>query len=248
MLKTIKITSEDILHQVKVSCKITGTIEEIVTCQIIEDAADEAGIKVEIEELQQAADKIRLDQKLDSANDTWTWLEKHSLSLDDFEEIAYTTIISQKLAKHLFKDKVESFFLANKLDYASVVMYEIVLSDEDLVLELFYAIKEGEMSFYDAAHQYIQDVELRRKCGYRGKVSRKDLKPEISATIFGAKPPQLLKPIVTSKGVHLVLVEEIIQPQLDEKLKFEIISDLWNMWLKQQVEQVEVVRDFVSKH
>ncbi|MBR8833140.1 MAG: peptidylprolyl isomerase [Stigonema ocellatum SAG 48.90 = DSM 106950] len=248
MLKTIKITSEDIVHQVKVSGKIPGTIEEIVTRKIIEDAADEAGIKVEIEELQQAADQIRLEQKLSSADDTWAWLEKHSLSVDDFEEIAYTSMISRKLATHMFKDKIEFFFFANQLDYASVVMYEIVLNDEDLAMELFYAIKEGEMSFYDAAHQYIQDVELRRKCGYLGKVSRKDLKPEISATIFAAKPPQLLKPILTSKGVHLVFVEEIIQPQLDEKLKFEIISDLWNTWLKQQVEQVEVVRDFVSQH
>ena len=241
MLKTLKITSEDILHQVKVSCKIPGMIEEIVTCKVIEDAADEAGIKVEIGELQQAADQIRLAQKLDSANDTWTWLEKHSLSLDDFEKIAYTTIISRKLAKHLFKDKVKSYFFANQLDYASVVMYEIVLNDEDLALEIFYVIKEGEMSFYDAAHQYIQDIELRRKCGYRGKVSRKDLKPEISATIFAAKPPQLLKPIVTSKGVHLVLVEEMIQPQLDEKLRQIISANLFSEWLKEQIAEVDVV-------
>jgi hypothetical protein len=47
-------------------------------------------------------------------------------------------------------------------------MYEIVLDDEDLAMELFYGIQEGEMSFYEVAHQYIQDMELRRKGGYRG--------------------------------------------------------------------------------
>lgn len=83
------------------------------------------------------------------------------------------------------------------------------------------------MSFYEVAHQYIQDKELRRKGGYRGIVRRKELKPEISAAVFAAKPPQVLKAIVTSSEVNLILVEEIIQPELDNKLRYQILSDLF---------------------
>jgi parvulin-like peptidyl-prolyl isomerase len=72
-------------------------------------------------------------------------------------------------------------------------------------------------------------------------VRRKELKPEISAAVFAAKPPQILKPIVTSSGVNLILVEEIIQPELDNKLRYQILSDLFAGWLKQQIEQLEVV-------
>ena len=45
--------------------------------------------------------------------------------------------------------------------------------------------------------------------GYRGILQRKDLKPEISAAVFAATPPQILKPIVTSIGAHLILVDEV---------------------------------------
>jgi parvulin-like peptidyl-prolyl isomerase len=107
-------------------------------------------------------------------------------------------------------------------------------------MELFYGIQEGEMSFYEVAHQYIQDTELRRKGGYRGIVRRKELKSEISAAVFAAKPPQVLKPIVTSSGVNLVFVEELIQPQLDKTLAYKIGTDLFSEWLKQQTEQVEL--------
>ena len=158
------------------------------------------------------------------------------------KSFVYINVISGKLAQHLFANKVEAFFVEHQLDYAGVVMYEVVLDDEDLAMELFYGIQEGEMSFYEVAHQHIQDIELRRKGGYRGIVSRKYLKPEISAAVFTANPPQVLKPIVTSKGVHLILVEEIIQPELDHRLRQEIASDLWYEWLKQQIEQVEVVK------
>lgn len=243
MSQSITITNEDILEQVKLSCKIPEIIEQIVSRKIITEAVAEADIKVETEELQKAADQIRLMNQLHSADDTWAWLEKHGLSLDDYEEMVYNNLISGKLVAHLFADKVEPYFFENQLNYTGAVMYEVLLDDEDLAIELFYAIKEGEMSFFDVAHKYIQDKELSRKCGYLGTVQRKDLKPEISAPVFAAESPQLLKPIITSKGVHLIFIEEIIQPELNNLVRLEIMSDLFGVWMKQQVEEVEIVKE-----
>lgn len=212
MLNTITITAEDILKEVKLSCKIPEIVELILTRQIMNKYAEEAGIEVDDQALQATADTLRMVYKIPSAEQTWDWLKTHGLSLDDFEEIAYTSLISGKLAKHLFDNEVEAYFYENKLGYAGVIMYEIVLDDQDLAMELYYTIQEGETSFYDAAHKYIQDIELRRKGGYRGILNRQDLKPEVSAAVFSAHPPQLLKPIISSSGVHLILVEEIIEP------------------------------------
>ena len=241
MLQAIPITDKDIIHQVKVSCKVPEIVKEIVTCKVVEEVVAEAGIKAETDELQQAADQFRFLNQLQSAENTWAWLEKHGLSLDYFEELLYNTVISGKLATHLFADKIEPYFFEHQLDYAGIVMYEVILDDEDLGMELFYAIQENEIGFYEVAHQYIQEQELRRCGGYRGILRRQDLRPEISALVFATKPPQLLKPIVTSLGLHLILVEEIIEPQLDNKLRSQILSDLFADWVKQQIEQVEVV-------
>jgi parvulin-like peptidyl-prolyl isomerase len=244
MSESITITQSDILQQIKLSCKIPELVEQIISRKVIINAAEEVGIKVEIEELQKAADFLRLNNDLTSANDTWKWLEKYGLSIDDFEDIVYTGVVTAKLSQHLFSDQIEPFFFENQLNYAGVVMYEVVFNDEDLAIELFYAVKEGEMSFYDVAHQYIQDVELRRKGGYLGVLNRRDLKPEISAAVFGAKPPQVIKPIITSKGVHLIFVEEIIQPELNDKLRQQIVSDLLLSWIKKQVNQTEINVNF----
>lgn len=219
-------------------------IEQIITRKVITSVAKESGIKVETEELQKAADLFRLMNKLTNAEETWAWLEKYSLSLDDFEEMVNNGVLVGKLSQQLFTDKIEPYFFEHQLDYAGVVMYEVVLDDEDLALELFYAIKEGETSFYDVAHKYIEDKELRRKGGYLGIVRRQDFKPEISAAIFAATPPQILKPIVTSKGLHLIFVEEIIKPQLDNKLRNQILTDLFDEWIKQQIEPVKFVKNF----
>lgn len=248
MTKTLTLSQQEIIHQIKLSCQIPSIAEGIVVRKIITSTAEELGIQVDIEELQKAADQLRVINNLQRADETLVWLKKHCLSVDEFEEIAYISMISSKLAQELFAAKVEPFFLEHHLDYVRVVLYEVALDDEDLVMELFYALTEGEMSFYEITHQYIQDKELRRSGGYRGILYRKDLKPEISAAVFAATPPEILKPIVTSKGVHLILVEELIQPQLDETLRNKILSDLFSDWLKQKLAPIEIEIDLSLKN
>jgi parvulin-like peptidyl-prolyl isomerase len=241
MSKTFSISQEEILHQIKLSSLIPTLVEGIMTRKIIANAAREQGIEVEPVELQQAADSFRVTNGLHSVEKTWLWLQKNGLSLDEFEELISASVISSKLAQHLFAEQVEPFFIDRQLDYTQVVMYEIVLDDEDLALELFYAIAQGEISFSEAARQYIQDIELRRCGGYQGILYRSYLKPEIAVAVFSATPPQLLKPIVTSGGVHLIMVEEFIRPQLNEQLCYKILWELFSQWLKLQLQfEVEI--------
>ncbi|MEN9517905.1 MAG: hypothetical protein RLZZ381_493 [Cyanobacteriota bacterium] len=242
MSETIPVTQEDIFHQVKLSCEIPETIEKIIERKIIISAAEAENIQATKEELQKASDQMRAMSKLKDAEATWVWLKKYGLSLEDFEEIVRISLLSEKLCKHLFGKQVEPYFYERQLDYAYAVIYEIILDDdEDEAIELFYEIQEGDISFYDAAQQYVQDTELRRQGGYRGKVSRSSMKPEVSAAVFAAEPGKLLKPIITADGVYLVLVVEIIQPTLDQKLRQKIMMDLYTDWLKQQMEQVQAI-------
>lgn len=242
MTSTISIDYRDIYHQAKLSCQIPSLIEAIVTRKIVTSTVQEAKISVELEELQQAADGFRLFNQLQNAEETRTWLQKHDLTLDDFEELIYTSLVSDKLAQNLFADKVESYFIEHQLDFTGAVIYEIVLDDENLATEFFYAIEEKETTFYALARQYGKDLESKRKSGYRGFLRRRELKPEISAMVFAVdNTPQLLKPIVTSEGVSLILVEEIILPELNEELRWQITSHLFSEWLKQRIEETEIV-------
>lgn len=246
MSKLLTVSPEDILDHIKLSCQIPSVLEAIATRKIVEDEAKKAGIEIGLEELQQAADNLRLANQLIKAEDTWTWLEKYHLSLDDFEAIAETNLLSAKLANHLFASKVEPFFYAHQLDYVGAVTYEVVLDDEDLALELFYALQEGEISFQEIARQYIENIEIRRAGGYQGIRLRKDFRPEIAAAVFSASPPQILKPITTPKGVHIIAVEEIIKPQLDEQRRLQIMGELFANWLKTQIATMEIVTNLAK--
>ena len=240
MKNILSISPKEIIHHLKISCQVPDVIEGIAIKKIIDDTATRAGIKVSEDELQQEGDRLRFAKKLVKAADTWAWLKRHHLALDEFEELAYNNILWSKVAHHLFSDAVESFFYQNQLDFMAAATYEVVLDDYDLALELFYGIQENELTFPEIAREYIPNPQLRRASGYQGIKRRNDFRPEVAAAVFAAKPPEVLKPVATNKGVYLIWVEEIIQPDLNDELREQIITDLFDDWLQQQIQQMEI--------
>lgn len=236
----LNLTPKDLIHQLRLDCQIPNILSAIASRKIIVSTAASCGIAVEPEEIQQAADNLRVAKKLVKASDTLEWLKKHHLSINEFEELVQTNILAAKLAHHLFAKQVETFFFAHQIDYVAAVTYEVVLDNYNLALELFYALQEGEISFPEIARQYIQIPELRHMWGYQGIRRRVDFHPEIAAAVFACTAPQMLKPIAISSWVYLIWVEEIIHPKLDKQLREKIQQDLFAAWLKQQIEQLEI--------
>jgi parvulin-like peptidyl-prolyl isomerase len=229
------ITTENILEQLKISRKIPEVIEQIFTRRIILAEAERLGIKVEIPELQEAADLFRAKNRLISARITEKWLEMNQLSLDDFETIIHLELLSDKLKQVVLIDKVEQHFYQHQLDFDRVVISEVILANKELATELYYAIREGEISFQDVAAKYITDPELKRKGGYLGQIKRKDLNPGLRSIFSVTTYPQVLKPIATAQGFHLIWLEEKIEATLEPDIYAEIQSQLFTELLREKI-------------
>jgi parvulin-like peptidyl-prolyl isomerase len=230
-----EISERELIYEAKIAGKIPELTQGVLRRKVIAKQVKGAGIDPTVAELQAAADKFRIANQLESAETTQKWLQERFLSVDDFEDIITQDLSYNKLAQHLFGDRVEQMFAQNLLDYSGAIIYEVILEDRNLAMEIFYSLQEGDLSSADVAHQYISVPELRRRGGYIGTVSRRQLRPEISAAVFAATPPQLIEPIVTAVGVHLIQVEEIIQPQLDERLHQQILTEMFDRWLLETI-------------
>jgi parvulin-like peptidyl-prolyl isomerase len=235
------VSATEIVQYLKLSRQISEVLTSLINQKIIAQTAIQQEITIEEQELQIAADRFRYQNNLITSKDTLQWLEKYHLSVPEFEALIRSEYLEQKLAEHLLKDQVEAYFYAHQLDYNQAIIYEIILTDFNLAMELFYGLQSQELSFWELAHQYIEDDDLRRLGGYRGMKTRMQLHPEIAAAVFALSwhdLPQILKPITIDKQVHLIYVEEIIQPELTTSLAKEIRNQLFNNWLTQQRQQV----------
>jgi parvulin-like peptidyl-prolyl isomerase len=229
------ITTENILEQLKISRKIPEIIEQILTRRIVRAEAEKLGIKVEIPELQEAADLFRAKNRLISARITEKWLEINQLSLDEFETIVHLELLSDKLKQVVLKDKVEQHFYQHQLDFDRVVISEVILTNKELATELYYAIREGEISFQDVAIKYITDPELKHKGGYLGQIKRKDLNSGLRSIFSVTSYPQVVKPIATAQGFHLIWLEEKIDAKLEPDIYEEIQSQLFTEFLRENI-------------
>jgi hypothetical protein len=239
-MESLTISKADIIQQLRLTCKLPELIEQVATRKLIFATAEAQDIVTTTEELQLASDRMRLMFGLKDAEITWAWMKANHLSLDDFEEFVQMTLLSTKISEKLFTEQVEAWFAENQINYMAAVLYEVVIDNEDTAWELYYALKDQEITFFEVAQQYVKDKELRRMGGYKGAVQRKSMKVEIAPMVFGAVNGQLLKPVITSQGYHLIYVDEILQPMLDDQTRHQVYADMLQDWSRKCLETIDV--------
>jgi len=229
------IEASEIIELLRRELQLKTFTQKVLQKKVIEKAAQERGLTVTPEEIQVVGDQLRREKRLEKAADTIAWLVDQMISVEDLEAGIRDRLLAQKLAQHLFSKEVEKVFVQNKLQFDQIILYQIVVANQQLAQELFYQIQEGEISFFDAAHLYDIDENRRHLCGCEGKVYRWGLKPDIAVAVFSAQPGEVIRPIETERGYHLFLVEKFLPAELTPQRYQEILHNMFNEWLSNEV-------------
>ena len=227
--------NEEIICLLKQNLEFKEVYQKILSKKVIDQVAEERAITVTVEEIQNQANQQRHEKRLEKAADTLAWLADQMITSDDWEAGIRERLLAQKLAESLFSKDVEKYFIQNRLNFEQVSLYQIIVPYERLARELFYQIEEEEISFYHAAHLYDIDPRRREQCGYEGKLYRWGLKADFAAIVFGSNPGEILSPVKTDQGYHLILVEEFIQAELTPERYQEILQKLFKDWLASEL-------------
>lgn len=234
-LSNVTIDPDEIVGSLKRGIQLKQVSQKILCHRIIEQAAAERDIIVTQDEIQTEADRIRYEMRLEKASDTIAWLTEQMIEPEDWEAGIRDRLLEKKLAESLFANDVEKFFAQNRLDFEQILLYQIIVPYERVAQELFYQIEEGEISFYEAAHLYDIDEGRRRRCGYEGKVYRRKLKPDIASAVFGAPIGEVIGPLQSDQGYHLLMIEEFFPAELTSERYQEIRSRLFREWLESEL-------------
>lgn len=229
------IDSEEILTFLKKQISLKEVTQKILSQRVIERAAIERNITVNPEEIQAEADEFRFKNRLEKASDTMAWIQNQMISVEDWEEGIRDRLLAQKLASELFSQQVEKYFAENRLEFDQALLYQIIVPYEPVARELFYQIEEEEISFFTAAHLYDINEQRRLNCGYQGWVNRAGLKAEMAALVFHGKPGEIIGPIKTDEGYHLLLVEQLKVAQMTLEVRQEIINQMFKQWLNAEL-------------
>ncbi len=234
-LTGLLIDPETVVNYLKHEVELKSTYQKILCRQIIDQAASERGVTVTPEEVQAEADQFRYEHKLESASQTFAWLSEQLVTPDDWETGIQERLLTKKLTETLFGQQVETYFAQNKVQYEQAILYRIVVPYRPLAQELFYQIEEEEISFFEAAHLYDVDEQRRLACGFEGKLSRWQLKPDIAAKVFGSTPREVIEVTQAEAGFELLMVEEFVAADLTPETHQRILVQLFDEWLESEL-------------
>ncbi|WP_066383638.1 MULTISPECIES: peptidylprolyl isomerase [unclassified Anabaena] len=227
----IHIAPEEIVHFLKTEMNLKEVYQKILFNKVIWQVAEERGITLTTEEIEAEANRQRRERSLEKAADTMAWLANQLMTPDDWEMGIRDRLLSQKLAHVLFAAEVEAFYEKNQREFEQVILYQIIVESEKLAQEIYYQIEDGEISFYEAARLYDLDDVRRKKCGYEGKIYRFNLPSNIASVVLRKQPQELIGPLQTEEGYHLLMVEEFLAAELTPDKYQEILNNLFHKWL-----------------
>jgi hypothetical protein len=98
----IEVSVAEVVDYMRITGGFEGALREVVERKITAEAAKEKGVKISTQELQKAADGLRLINGLTTAKATEAWLRSKGISLEAFENHVETSLLASK-----FKDELE---------------------------------------------------------------------------------------------------------------------------------------------
>lgn len=192
---------------------------------------EQLGITLTDEELQAAGDAFRLEHKLPGASETLAWLGKQRIRVEDWSQGIRVSLLTQKLKEHLFGETVDSHYMTNRDDYRRVALSQILVRDFTEALKIAQALRVENASFCALALEHSRGKQSQQNAGFVGVRFLAELLPEITKAVAEAKEGEVVGPIQTKLGYHILRVEKWLATDLSE-VREQVLESLFHNWLQ----------------
>ena len=167
------------------------------------------------------------------------WRETYGISLDNLQKLAAFPRRLSKATEAVWGEAVPSQFLEQRPDLDQVVLSLVRFTDPDLAQELYFQLKEGELSFGELVESHASGPDQLRR-GLLGPILLRRLHPLLAKVVERYPEKALIPPIDLDGTVHLIRVEEILRAELNDSLRQQLLVEQRNRWLAEQMRRLQL--------
>jgi parvulin-like peptidyl-prolyl isomerase len=227
------VTAEDLFPLLIRYQMLPKLIQELVIDEAI------ASVEIDAEEAAKACQAFYEQNGIVADDARQGWLKQQGMSEAQLEWIATRNLRVEAFKQMTWNPKLESYFLKRKGQLDRVIYSLIRTKDAGIARELYFRILEGEQAFADAAREYSQGVEAQTN-GLIGPVELSVPHPALAQILSTSKPGELAPPTSVGEWIVLVRLERFMPAQLDDAMRSRLLDECFNLWLKEQVAQVDL--------
>jgi peptidylprolyl isomerase len=225
------IEPDEVMKFLALSGQAQDIYAQIIANKEISKKAEELGLEVPDDDLQDFADKFRIARGLYSIADTIQYLRSTGLTEEDFAEFCELALLRNMLKDRLADEKrVREYLINNRQRYDRARVSQIIVDNAELAKEIYVRVADDDDDFHALARKYSRDESTKLIGGHLGLVSRQSLPIDISMKVFNAKPGDVLGPFAEEKLYQVILVEEVIKAEFNDDVRDAIQETIFEEW------------------
>ncbi len=209
--------SDDELDEQAASIQ-TQILTVLITFEVFADIAEQRDIEVSDQEVEQA-----FEAQVEAAGGEEAFgeqLDTLGLGPDEFREVLVTDQVRQQalladISDDLDEDELEEAFAASGGGQATRTVRHILLEDEDEAEEVVAELEDGA-DFAELAEERSQDPGSAERGGELDPAPEGSFVPAFDEAVFEAELDELVGPIETEFGFHVLEVIDENEPELDD--------------------------------
>ena len=235
-----QISLEQALQYLQISGRLIPLMQEIVSFHILfKEVQKRQELEVSSADLEQAIIDFRLQKKLTESGKFQDWLVRQGMDRGVFQARMALRLKFEKLREQIAEPNLQSYFEKHKPELDSIVLSCLIVTDKDLVFQLYHQLSAGKTNFEQIVQEYSltesQEVNI-----IHGPTRRVRLPQELKVVINEATLGQLVGPLEIGKRWTIFRVDSVQSAKLEGQLKQELQNLLFQQWLDGQLKQLTV--------
>lgn len=173
-----------------------------------------------------------MERKLWGNAETSAWLEEQRITVDEWSQGIKVALLENKLKEHLFSAAVDNAYVSNRNNYRRVALSQILVTDLATAWKIVQMLREGQASFSALALEHSKGKQSQENGGFVGIRYLVELIPEIAKPLTEAKEDEIIGPVQTKVGYHVLRVEKWFPIELNQGVREQIMDSLFQVWLQ----------------
>lgn len=223
------------LHQ---EGSLVSALHRAMVRQVIRQHADELGLIISDEQMQDAADEFRRRHGLLTSDEMNQWLRTKHLSLLDFQSVIEQQLIRQ-FVYTVMTSSAETHFDSNRSAWDKLRFREIVFHTEHMAEELKCQHLEDGLELAQLLLHFSGSSPEKHPPDIR--TCFRDALPDWSKdSLIQASSSSLIGPLVCPAGWALIFVEAVTAAVFDQETEAAIRDHLFQQWLSARIRESKI--------
>uniref|UniRef100_A0A832M234 peptidylprolyl isomerase n=1 Tax=Oscillatoriales cyanobacterium SpSt-402 TaxID=2282168 RepID=A0A832M234_9CYAN len=220
----------------------TGRFQEFlldILCQhaLAKEVRSHIDLSLTKEALEQRLIDFRTENNLIHPNDFQSWLSSHGMNYDAFREQSLWNLSLALLRQQISREQLVSFFQQRKPFLDQVILSWIAVDTKDVILEVSQKLGSG-LDFEQLADAYAGPDE--DAYGVEEPFSREGMPEVLKDAIASVEPGHVTQPVYLDDRWYMFRVDALITAELNDELKDQLETELFEHWLNNKVEAMTV--------